>query len=168
MLIMAIRLWSFQTGYIKLLIFLPKNQHTQRMSGKYTHIYFFYFWFKNKRVWAEKIKKSYWLFVQFSKFKNFLSVCWFLGKNLSNIVPPVWKLHNPYCHSMQNNILHILRIRSWIIHTIRCKYVVATFLYASVFVIHAYLAALKKHQHKNEYVHTSVTFYILFVCQELT
>ena len=37
--------------------------------------------------------------VQFSKFKKFLWVCWFLGKNLSNFVPPVWKLHNPYCHS---------------------------------------------------------------------
>ena len=24
------RLWSFQTGYIKLEIFFPKNQHTQR------------------------------------------------------------------------------------------------------------------------------------------
>jgi hypothetical protein len=24
------KLWSFQTGYIKLEIFLPKNQHTQR------------------------------------------------------------------------------------------------------------------------------------------
>ena len=38
---------------------------------------------------------------QFSKFNNFLWVCWFLGKNLSNFVPPVWKLHNPYCHSVQ-------------------------------------------------------------------
>jgi hypothetical protein len=36
---------------------------------------------------------------QFSKFNNFFWVCWFLGKNLSNFVPPVWKLHNPYCHS---------------------------------------------------------------------
>ena len=33
-----------------------------------------------------------------SKFNNFLWVCLFLGKNLSNFVPPVWKLHNPYCH----------------------------------------------------------------------
>ena len=43
---------------------------------------------------------SYWgsLLVQFSKFKNFLLVCWFLGKNLSNFLTPVWKLHNPYCH----------------------------------------------------------------------
>ena len=35
---------------------------------------------------------------QFSNFNNFLWVCWFLGKNLSSFVPPVWKLHNPYCH----------------------------------------------------------------------
>ena len=39
---------------------------------------------------------------QFSKFNNFLWVCWFLGKNLSNFVPPVWKLHNPYCHSLEH------------------------------------------------------------------
>ena len=37
---------------------------------------------------------------QFSKFNNFLWVCWFLGKNLSDFVPPVWKLHYPYCHSV--------------------------------------------------------------------
>ena len=37
--------------------------------------------------------------VQFSKFKNFLWVCWFLDKNLSNFIYPVWKLHNPYCHT---------------------------------------------------------------------
>ena len=36
---------------------------------------------------------------QFSKFNNFLWVCWFLVKNLSNFVPPAWKLHNPYCHT---------------------------------------------------------------------
>ena len=37
---------------------------------------------------------------QFSKFNNFLWVCWFLGKNLSNFVPPVWKLHNPHCNTV--------------------------------------------------------------------
>ena len=44
---------------------------------------------------------NYWdsLLVQFSKFKNFLWVYWFLGKNLSNPIYPVWKLHNPYCHN---------------------------------------------------------------------
>ena len=35
---------------------------------------------------------------QFSKFNNFLWVRWFLGKNLSNFVSPVWKLDNPYYH----------------------------------------------------------------------
>ena len=35
---------------------------------------------------------------QFSNINNFLWVCWFLGKNLSNFVSPVWKLHTPYCH----------------------------------------------------------------------
>ena len=29
-----------------------------KLSGKNTHIYFFYFRFKNKRVWAEKIRKK--------------------------------------------------------------------------------------------------------------
>ena len=29
-----------------------------KLSGKNTHIIFFYFWFKNKRVWAEKIGKK--------------------------------------------------------------------------------------------------------------
>ena len=32
------------------------------------------------------------------EIQKFFWVCLFLGKNLSNFVPPVWKLHNPYCH----------------------------------------------------------------------
>ena len=27
---------------------------------------------------------------QFSKFNNFLWLCWFLGKNISNFAPPIW------------------------------------------------------------------------------
>ena len=52
---------------------------------------------------------------QFSKFNNFLWVCWFFGKNLSNFVPPVWKLHNPYCHNMHylNNFRYSKRCRSF-------------------------------------------------------
>ena len=41
---------------------------------------------------------------QFSKFNNFLWVCWFLSKNLSNFLPPVWKLHYPYCHNLHGKI----------------------------------------------------------------
>ena len=29
------------------------------MSEKNTHMIFFYFWFKNTQVWAEKIGKNY-------------------------------------------------------------------------------------------------------------
>ena len=47
---------------------------------------------KGSRRW------HFWLF----NFNNFLWVCWFLGKNLSNFAPPVWKLHNPYCHKQQS------------------------------------------------------------------
>ena len=59
--------------------------------------------------WHRKLtlKVKFWHFLtlfdtspltQFSKFNIFLWVCWCLGKNLSNFVPPVWKVHNPYCH----------------------------------------------------------------------
>ena len=37
--------------------------------------------------------------LQFSKFNDFLCVCWFLVKNLSNFVSLPWKLHNRYCHN---------------------------------------------------------------------
>ena len=41
---------------------------------------------------------TFWHLPTFSKFINFLWVCWFIGKNLSNFVPPAWKLDNPYYH----------------------------------------------------------------------
>ena len=57
--------------------------------------------------WHRKLtlKVKFWHFLtpppltQFTKFNNFLWVCWFLGKNLSNFVPLVWKLYNLYCHN---------------------------------------------------------------------
>ena len=39
--------------------------------------------------------------IQFSKFNNFLWVCWFLGKNISNFVLPAWKLHYRNYHNAQ-------------------------------------------------------------------
>ena len=83
------------------------------MSGKNTHIYFFYsfcatdlnFGTKNNGGMKYSTLKtvifaSYWgsPLVQFSKFKNFPLVCWFLCKNLSNFVSLPLKFHNPYCH----------------------------------------------------------------------
>ena len=46
---------------------------------------------------------------QFSKFNNFLWVCWFLGKNLSNFVPPVWKLYNLYYHNERHEFEHRIK-----------------------------------------------------------
>ena len=46
--------------------------------------------------------------VQFSKFKNFLWVCWFLCKNLSNFVSLPWKFHNPYCHILDTHCSNLL------------------------------------------------------------
>jgi hypothetical protein len=53
---------------------------------------------------------------QFSKFNNFLWVCWFLDKTLSNFVSHVWKLHNTYCHKLITPAylgVRITRIGAW-------------------------------------------------------
>ena len=39
---------------------------------------------------------------KFSIFMNFLWVCRFLGKNLSNFAPPAWKIDNPYYHKIHD------------------------------------------------------------------
>ena len=54
-------MWSFQAGGTKLERVLPKNQHTQRKLLNFSPL------------------------TQFSKFNNFLLVCWFLDKNLSDL-----------------------------------------------------------------------------------
>ena len=62
-LLMGLR--SFQKSeFLKLIIsllhyFWHQNwDQWHKMSRKNTHLYFFYFSFKNKRVWAEKIRKK--------------------------------------------------------------------------------------------------------------
>ena len=52
--------------------------------------------------------------IQSSKFNNFLWGCWFLGKNLSNFQPPVWKLHNPYCHTTDSSRFILILFLSWL------------------------------------------------------
>jgi hypothetical protein len=42
--------------------------------------------------------------LQLLKFNTFLWVCQFLDKNLSNFVPPIWKLDNWYYHSQKEMI----------------------------------------------------------------
>ena len=53
-----------KSEFLKLIIlffpyFWQQNlNQCHKLSWKNTHIYFFYFWFKNKRVWAEKIRNK--------------------------------------------------------------------------------------------------------------
>ena len=86
----------------------------QKMSGKNTHILSFS-WKIIKEGKIPKIKIINFKnsnfstplmlpLVHFSKFKTFLWVCWFLGKNLFNFLYPIWKLHIAYtialyCHN---------------------------------------------------------------------
>ena len=77
---------SFHSFYATDLKFRTKNNGGMKYSTLKTVIFASY--------WGSPL-------VQFSKFKNFLWVCWFLCKNLSNFVSLPWKFHNPYCHNKQ-------------------------------------------------------------------
>ena len=118
-----------QGGTTKLERFLPKNQRTKRKLMNFESWYngelfksdkiwqsmtifyvknhrylsIFFFSLNNVNLGAHFLK---WCLIfdtsllhQFSKFNNFLWVCWFLGMNLSNFLPPAWKIDNPYYHS---------------------------------------------------------------------
>ena len=52
------------------------------------------------------------------QFNNFLWVCWFLGKNISNFVPPAWKLYNPYCHNIYSGEDRIWYIRQFKVYQV--------------------------------------------------
>ena len=92
-------------GGTKLERFLPKNQHTQRKFLNFEN------WTNGEVSKSAKSPNLKWCSIfdtspltQFSKFNNFLWVCWFFGKNLSNFAPPIWKLHNPYCHNVKDTV----------------------------------------------------------------
>ena len=57
-------------------------------------------------LWPLAKKFQNWI-VDRSTARDF-TVCWFLCKNLSNFVPPAWKLHNPYCHNRHVSIFYHL------------------------------------------------------------
>ena len=122
-IIVIYRLLSFQAGGKKLERFLPKNQHTQRkllnfenwcngVVSKIGHCFRKWSYLKIDILQWKKWERFRWFFIlkiyfeiqidalfDASKFNNFLWVCLFLGKNLSNFVPTTWKLNNPYYHS---------------------------------------------------------------------
>ena len=82
------------------------------------------FYWEDETNWLLKLwflKTSEAPLIQFLKFNNFLWVCWFLGKNLSNFVPPVWKLHNPYCHTVHRCTSRLLQMQKTITEETWCK-----------------------------------------------
>ena len=74
------------------------NKYQFRSTYCYSHFFIFFFSLIFLFIKSYPILVSLPL-IQNSKFNNFLWVCWFLWKSLSNILPPAWKLHNPYCHT---------------------------------------------------------------------
>ena len=104
-------LWSFSSRGYKIRIYFAKNQHTLRKLLN------FEFWinselskivhhFSNKVIQKLILSKNAKivlilyppfensLLIQNSKFNNFLWVCWFVCKNLSDFVSLVLKVHN--------------------------------------------------------------------------
>ena len=56
-------------------------------------------------------------FSNFKNYQNLLWICWILGKNLPDFVPPNLKLHNQYCHKsrlriclMKNNLKNLSKM----------------------------------------------------------
>ena len=92
-------LWSFKSGGVKkvskMLGFL-----CQKLSDSFFIFFFiefnitflFYFFFDSINFWNFPL---HW----FSNFNNVLSVCYFLGKNLSNFIYQNLKLLIRYCHN---------------------------------------------------------------------
>ena len=99
------RLWSFQGRDTKLKRILAKSQNARAHFSRVTFFlitlifrsHFFLKWYP--------IFDSLPL-LQFPTLDSFLLACWFLAKNLSNFVSLAWKLHNQYCHSVEQSSEH--------------------------------------------------------------
>ena len=103
---MAIRVMDFSSGgykvnflYQKSSKFSLKNTNLVAQFSVFTLFDKINFQIPLSLKWCPIFESS--PLIQNSKFNNFLWVCWFLYKNLSNVVPPVLKLHNPYCHTVR-------------------------------------------------------------------
>ena len=96
----------------KLERFLHKNQHIQRkllnyelwINGELSKIGHH---FRNKVIQKLVTRKVHMIF----DTENLL-----LGKNISNFVSPVWKLHNPYCNTvpLRRRLRALIAILHWI------------------------------------------------------
>ena len=102
---------------------MPKSDFQSQFSiSKIIRNFFIFFSLKNTNLGAQFLlltffKSLYFLkwcpILQFSKFNNYLWVCWFLGKNISNFVSPDLKLHNLYCHKCK--VVNTI-VLQWAVH----------------------------------------------------
>ena len=81
---------------IFLLLFSSKNTNLGAHFLFFTSYDSINFWILLLVKWCPIYDSSHLI----PKFNNFLWVCWFWGNNLSNFVPPTWKLDNSYYHSI--------------------------------------------------------------------
>ena len=76
-------------------------------------------------LWHRRLtlKVKFWHFLTLPHFTNSQNsiisfwVYWFLGKNLSNFVPPTWKHYNLYYHNLWTRV-SILDQVFWLTHTL--------------------------------------------------
>ena len=103
-----------------------KNFGPQSKYSKETIVFWEYGELQFVKNWRDFRKLLRPPLIQFSKLNDFLWVCWFLGKNIFNFVPPFWKLHNLYCHSMHNNLTPVVELQGAEgTHCRFCQYVIS-------------------------------------------
>ena len=111
---------------LKRVVFLPSKNLYRKCGMKYSTL---------KTV----IFASYWgsPLVLFSKFTNFLWVCWFLCKNLFNFVSLPWKFHSQYCHNAHEcndyQIMHLLKHATSLVHNLNVPNGLCTILWQMLF-----------------------------------
>ena len=102
--------------------------------------------------------------IQNSKFNNFLWVCWFLCKNLSNFVPPTWKLHNPYWHNQHHACINARQLFA----IGACKIKVLICICRSEFTLCSmrWLITLNLYIFITVFINWQITFYLveIFLC----
>ena len=100
-----------------------------KLSGKNTHIFFFYFWFKNKWVWAEKIRKKQKNSKHLKVAGNYLSIYFtqvFQIFHLENQNNQLLLLQFLQTAEDRNIYLHCVRSLSW------CATTLATLMHVHI------------------------------------
>ena len=122
-----------------------KNINSKKCAPKIIFFNEFFFQKDSDDFWHRKftLKVQKWYFLKNChqmETQNLVisfDYSWFLGKNLYNFIPPVWKLHNPYCHAKhferECSLLYLSRITSCL-HLLMIKQVVYRFYCLSLHI----------------------------------